>query len=186
MTYVSPADAARQIRARLKAAGVPARAVSVRSESFSMGSALRIRIIDLSVPYAVVAAAAASEEKIDRDSYGEIMSGANRYVDISIDSDSIDAAALLVEAMPVAERAYCGRRLRTYDAGTRDESIVVDGHRGRNPDSLQGAVRAAYTLGPVPFTLKAGPVDAAALAAIFDDADDVATLAAAEVEAVAN
>lgn len=187
MTYVSPADAARQIRARLKAAGVPARAVSVRSESFSMGSAIRLRILDLSVPYAVVVAASSPEEKIDRDGYGEILSGANRYVDLSIDSDAIKAAAALVEAMPENERGYCGRRFYRCDVGTDHESIVVEGHTyGRNPDTLEGAVRSAYMLGPIPTVLKAGPVDAAALAAIFDDADDVATLAAAEIEAVAN
>ncbi len=166
-TYVTVAEAARQIRARLKAAGVPARAVSVRSSSYSMGSSIYVKILDLSVPFAVVNDAAKGEESISRDDNGEILGGSNRYVSVDVDSDAITAAAAVVEAMPVDERAYCGRRFYPCDVGTRDESIVVEGVNGRGCDCLRGAVRVAYMAGPL-HKLAAGPVDVAALDALFD------------------
>lgn len=164
-TYKTPAEAAAEIRARLKAVGINSRAVSVRSESFSMGSAIRITIRDLSISYASVKLAAEGEESIRRDeATGEILNGGNRYVSIDCDYDAVNAVADKLAALPVAERSFCGRRFYPCDVGTRDESIHVDGHNGRPCYSL----RVAFEMGPVPNTLEAGPVDVAALDALFD------------------
>lgn len=167
-TYTTPAEAAALIRARLKAAGMNSRAVSVRSESFSMGSAIRITIRDLSVSFAAVKLAAEGEEKISRDDNGEILSGSNRYLSIDCDYDAVNAEADKLAALPVAERAFCGRRFYPCDVGTRDESIHVEGYNGRPCHSLQDAVRVAFEMGPVPNVLAAGPVDVAALDALFE------------------
>jgi hypothetical protein len=76
--------AAAEIRAALKAKGWSSREVSVRSESFSMGSAIRVEIKSADVPSAVVEAIAKGHERIDRCSITqEILSGCNRYITVS-------------------------------------------------------------------------------------------------------
>ena len=76
-------DAAKAIREELKAAGIKARSVSVRSDLYSMGSTIRILVKDAGVSLAVVKAIAAKHERIDRDSAtGEILSGGNRFIDV--------------------------------------------------------------------------------------------------------
>lgn len=92
--YVSCAQAAATVRAALKAKGWTSKDVSVRADNYSMGSALRIRIRNPRVPLSVVKAAAAPQERIRYDEYsGEILSGGNRYVDVSYDSDALKALA---------------------------------------------------------------------------------------------
>jgi hypothetical protein len=71
------------IRAAYKAKGWSARDISVRSESFSMGSAIRVNIKNPAVPFAWAKEIAEGHERIDRCHVsGEILSGCNRYVSV--------------------------------------------------------------------------------------------------------
>lgn len=82
--YVSCTEAAALIRAALKARGWSSRKVSVRAESYSMGSSLHVVIKDASVPLLEVKAIAEEHERISYDSCsGEILSGGNRFVNVS-------------------------------------------------------------------------------------------------------
>lgn len=80
MSYESPADAAKSIRATLKADyGYTSRQVSVRSSSGSIS----LEIKDPSVNYSVVEAVAERKQKIDYCKYsGEILSGGNLFVSV--------------------------------------------------------------------------------------------------------
>lgn len=82
--YESATEAAASVRAAFKARGWTSRQVSVRSEYFSMGSAINVTLKDGSIPFHVVKAVAEGKEKIDRDGFGEILSGCNRYVSVTV------------------------------------------------------------------------------------------------------
>lgn len=112
----STTERAAQIRAELKRRGVTARQVSVTSDYYSMGSSIRIRIKDARVPSAAVRAIAEPHESIDRDQFGEILSGGNRFVDISYESDAMKAIGA-----PYVDRVRKAHELRT-DAG--DNSLI--------------------------------------------------------------
>jgi hypothetical protein len=90
--YIPDAEHAATIRAKLKAAGINSRQVSVRVTS---GGSIRATIRDLKVRKAVVTEAGAAHEHIDRDcATGEILSGGNRFVFIDYDDAVVrDAAA---------------------------------------------------------------------------------------------
>jgi hypothetical protein len=93
-TYIGTTERAAIIRAELKAKHKwTSRDVSVKADHFSMGSAIRIRIKNPAVPLAAVREIAGSHEKIDRDDSGDILSGANRYLDISYSSEAREAMA---------------------------------------------------------------------------------------------
>lgn len=99
----STTDHAANIRAELKRAGYSSRQVSVKSDYYSMGSAIRIRIKDAKVPISLVKAIAEPAEDISRDQFGEILSGGNRFVTISYDHDAAEAlAAPYVEPVKAA------------------------------------------------------------------------------------
>lgn len=88
----SVAQTAAQVRAALKAA-FPGIKFSVRAESFSMGSAVRIAWVD-GPTTKQVEKVSNSHERIDRDQWGEILSGGNRYITASrIVSDRVKAFA---------------------------------------------------------------------------------------------
>jgi hypothetical protein len=95
MTYQSTTDRAAIVRKTLKDSyGYSSRQVSVRSDSFSMGSSIDVTIKDPSVNYAVVEAVASGQESIRRDEYsGEILSGGNRYVSVSYSREAEKALA---------------------------------------------------------------------------------------------
>jgi hypothetical protein len=80
--WVDCAEAARRIRTALKAKGWSCRKVSVRIDRFSMGSAIVVRILDATIPKAMVEAVANEFESVRRDAFGEILGGGNRYVDV--------------------------------------------------------------------------------------------------------
>ncbi len=83
---------AAQIRQTLKARyGWTSRDVSVRADYYSMGSAIRIRVKNPAVSIKAVEAIAEPSESIDRDQWGEILNGGNRYVTVSYDSDTREA-----------------------------------------------------------------------------------------------
>lgn len=82
--YISTTERAAMIRAQLKRElGASSRQVSVKSDSFSMGSAIRVLIKDASVSMADVKRIAMAHERVDRCSMtGDILSGGNRYINI--------------------------------------------------------------------------------------------------------
>lgn len=88
-------DHAANIRKTLKSKhNISSRQVSVRADSFSMGSAIRVRINDANIAIDVVKAIASSAESIRRcEISGEILSGGNRYLSVSYSQDALDAIA---------------------------------------------------------------------------------------------
>lgn len=97
-------DAAAQIRAALKSKGWSSRLVSVRAESFSMGSAIRVEIKSADVPIGEVEAIAKGHERIDRcEITQEILSGCNRYITVCYTREAQDALA--ARYLDVVERA---------------------------------------------------------------------------------
>jgi hypothetical protein len=74
-------ELAKVARAIFKSLGFNSRAVSVRTDYFSMGSAIRITVKDKTLPLGFVKKVAGAIESISRCEYsGEILSGGNRYV----------------------------------------------------------------------------------------------------------
>lgn len=115
------AEAAAEIRAALKAKGWSTRAVSVRAESFSMGSAIRVEIKSADVPIGDVEAIAKGQERIDRCEFsGEILNGGNRYVTVSYSSEA--RAALAARFIEPVEKA-----LASLPAGDTSRLIPVEG-----------------------------------------------------------
>lgn len=80
--YVSIAEDAARVRALYKKRGWGRNEISVRAQSYSMGSSLHVRIKSPSVDFAEAERIARSAESIDRDQFGEILSGGNRFVEI--------------------------------------------------------------------------------------------------------
>ncbi len=82
-------ESARAIRTELKKLGITSRQVSVRTDYYSMGSAIRITVKDPAVSLHQVTEIAHPHEDIDRDSVtGEILSGGNTYVTVQYDHDA--------------------------------------------------------------------------------------------------
>ena len=77
---LSTTDRSAAIRQALKNLGISSRQVSVKTDYYSMGSSIRIKIKDASVSSALVEKIANEHESIDRDQSGEILSGGNRFV----------------------------------------------------------------------------------------------------------
>lgn len=103
MANGSTTDYAAEIRAALKRAGYSGRDVSIKSDYYSMGSAIRIQIKNPRVPSKLVKALAEPAEDIRRDHFGDILSGGNRYVTISFSHEAEQAlAAPYVEAVKAA------------------------------------------------------------------------------------
>lgn len=82
--WISAADAAKQIRKALKAHDKTwnAKAISVRSENYSMGSSIRVSIKRPGISLEIVEQIATAQQSIRRDQFGEILSGGNRYVSV--------------------------------------------------------------------------------------------------------
>ena len=95
MSYETPAQAAKAIRNALKAEmGITSKQVSVRSSSFSMGSAIRLTIKDLTVDFKRVKEIAKEKEEVSRDqATGEILSGGNQHILLSLDSGAVASEA---------------------------------------------------------------------------------------------
>lgn len=104
---VTTTERAAAIRAAYRAKGWTGRDISVRSESFSMGSAIRVSIKNPKVPFAWAKEIAEGHERIDRCSVsGEILSGCNRYVTVNYAHEAETAIkALYAAAMAEAEIA---------------------------------------------------------------------------------
>lgn len=152
-TLTGAALAAQEIRDELKAAGIKARDVSVRSDSYSMGSSIDVEILSLDVPFSVVERAANKQSSVRRDEYsGEILAGGNRYVHVTVDSDVIKAAAADVEAKPVGDPAHGGRYVflgcsiyPVYNTANRvDGYYSPDIKSCHRSDTIAGTVERIY------------------------------------------
>jgi hypothetical protein len=92
-------DHAALIRSAYKAAGIKA---SVRSESFSMGSSINVRVKSGSL--ALAKEIAHKSEKISRcEITGDILSGGNRYIEVDFDSSVIESKAAEVRELHLAD-----------------------------------------------------------------------------------
>lgn len=134
--YVSPAESARLIRSELKTRyGWTSRQVSVKSDSYSLGSSIDITIKAPGIPVKVVEEVAKEQERIHRCEYsGEILGGGNRYVSVSLDWELVKQEGLKlvawVEETPIhpsqlrivevcGERYYIGRTHEAYGYSVR-------------------------------------------------------------------
>mgnify|MGYP001236011733 CR=1 FL=1 len=88
-TYKSATEIAKSIREELKRKQISSRQVSVTSEYFSMGQAVRVSIKNESVNPELVKSIAEPYSRIDRDSFGEILGGGNTYITIDRNGYSI-------------------------------------------------------------------------------------------------
>lgn len=91
--FVSTTDRSATIRAELKKRGISSRHVSVRTDYYSMGSSIYVTIKDAAVSSELVKAIAKQHESIDRDQFGEILNGCNRYVHVSYSDSARQALA---------------------------------------------------------------------------------------------
>ena len=89
-TYKTTTEYAAEIRATLKREHEwTSRQISVRADSFSMGSSIDVVIRDPEIPLATVKAIAEQAERIRRCEYsGEILSGGNRYVSVKYSDEA--------------------------------------------------------------------------------------------------
>ena len=114
--YETVTEAAASVRAAFKARGWTSRQVSVRADSYSMGSAIRITIKAGSIPLLLVKSVAEGKESIRRDGWGEILSGGNRYVTVSLSKEAIELKARrYVEAVEKAVERLKGASLSTLE-----------------------------------------------------------------------
>ena len=121
-SYVSTRDHAAQLRAALKSKGWNSRDVSIRADSYSLGSSIRVVIKNPAVPLHVVKRLAETHENIHRDEHGEILGGGNRFVDVSYSTAAIEILARQhIEALETAETA-----LRT----ARENALIPIGSTG--------------------------------------------------------
>jgi len=95
MNATAAEDAAR-IRKTLKGCGITSRQVSVRARSYSLGSSIDINIHDPAVDIREVKNVAAAAERIHYcHASGEILGGANRFLNVEYSSRA--AAALVAQ-----------------------------------------------------------------------------------------
>lgn len=100
MSYTTPAQAAKTIRAALKAQlGANARHISVRAQSYSMGSSIRVDIKSMRFSKADVERIAREQEHVRRcEATGEILNGGNQYVWVDYTRECIAPLVAHVEA----------------------------------------------------------------------------------------
>jgi hypothetical protein len=95
------AQNAKEIRTELKSRyGWTRNDVSVRANSYSMGSSIRIEIKSAAVRASKVKEIAEKFQRIDRCSYsGEILNGGNRFVFVEYDRDLVESKADEIEPL---------------------------------------------------------------------------------------
>lgn len=97
-------ERAAEIRQALKAKGITSRQVSVRSDYYSMGSSIDVRIKDPAVSLTMVQALAEAHESIRYcEVSGEILSGGNRYVSVGYTEEAIKVQ--IAPILPAVEAA---------------------------------------------------------------------------------
>lgn len=80
MTSLSTTALAKKIRSELKENGYNRNMVSVRK---SNESAINVEVLDQSIDKEVVSKIAKKYESIDRDQFGEVLSGGNTFIFVS-------------------------------------------------------------------------------------------------------
>lgn len=94
-TYETPAEAAKAIRQQIKCElGLTARQVSVRSDSYSMGSSIDVRIktAEAAKHFDRIEQIASGKESVSRcEVTHEILNGGNRYVHVEIAQSATEA-----------------------------------------------------------------------------------------------
>ena len=114
-----------KIRADLKAAGIPARAVSVRVSDAGYSTSVRVNIKDISIDRAVVEKIAYRHRDVSYDERsGEILSGGNTYVWVDYDYDTIRNAReqYMEQAQEIIDsnnQPCVGVEIATRDDGSR-------------------------------------------------------------------
>lgn len=149
-TRSTVASKAAEIRKALKAIGYTNKHVSVRSEQFSMGSAIRVKILRDGVSLADVERIAHQAEKVSRcEMTGEILSGGNRYVTVDVSKSAFGvyerAYEPRVRALEVGEEVQCGAVSIARDARSAYRVAHPDGHRNHYVDhwGFETALRIA-------------------------------------------
>lgn len=80
------------LRATFKRHGWTSRDISVKIDTYSMGSSIDVRVKRMGIPFDVVERIAKGAESVRRCEYsGEILSGGNRYVSVSYTHEAADA-----------------------------------------------------------------------------------------------
>lgn len=126
------AEQCKLLRAAYKRRGWNRTAISVRNDSYSMGSSMRVKINrpDLVTDYAEAERLANAGESISRCQIsGEILSGGNRYVDFGFSDEALEmiAAPFVAASAAAMEKAEGEDRYLTPVEGT-DFSVKVEGH----------------------------------------------------------
>lgn len=112
--YETTTDAAAVIRAAFKAKGWNSRQISVRTDYYSMGSSINVEIKDAAIPYYEAEAIAEGKERIDRcELTGEILSGGNRFVHVTMSNTARLAKG--ARFMPAVEQAWARFQPETSD-----------------------------------------------------------------------
>lgn len=95
------------IRATFKRHGWTARDISVRIDTYSMGSSIDVRVKNPDIPFDVIEKIAKGAESVRYCEYsGEILSGGNRYVSVSYTHEAADAIqARHADVLTAAARA---------------------------------------------------------------------------------
>lgn len=159
-TNTATLSTADQIRAALKAAGYSRKAVTVKHSKHSMGSSVYITIRDISVSKLAIAAICDKFQNVRRDGSGEILSGGNRFVDVSYDGDMMRPVARLVAEQLAACEPNVGTMVQFQrvavmksahdtmwevcgfdDDGCGNGFRVYAGHRTPTADDLMCAAR---------------------------------------------
>lgn len=131
-----PADA---IRAALKAKGISRKQVSVRHDHYSMGSTIRVKVLDPSVRLSVVRDIANEHQRVRYCEYsGEILSGGNRFVDVEYAAEALAPLAAelgqelsAVKPDGIAVEVHSGQFHAFITAQQPDYMRILDRHSGR-------------------------------------------------------
>jgi hypothetical protein len=97
---VMSATTAKAVRESLQAAGFGRKDISVRNDSYSMGSTVYVRIRRADIALDAVEAIASAHERVSRDEgTGEILSGGNTFVTVEYGHGALDAATVTIREM---------------------------------------------------------------------------------------
>lgn len=126
--WTSAAEDAATIRAALKSGhGWNSRKVSVKSDSYSMGSSITVTILAAGISKAVVAEIANRHDHVRRcEVSGDILGGGNRYVTVRFDDALISAVGAeftpWLEALPITDSSLSSLTVagREYHIGRRN------------------------------------------------------------------
>jgi len=127
---------AEAVRGALKAAGFGRADVSVRNESYSMGSTVHVTVRRADIALDVIEELATAHERIDRDEQGEILSGGNTFVHVGYAHGLLDAATATIRAMwDAGERSF--GPLHVTEGGARyDLDVWESSEQGGHVASL--------------------------------------------------